>query len=100
MNEYSFKNERGMEEMNLVTSVRDIAVQDPGRTAYHFMGKDTSYGEFEQTVAKFANALESQGVEKGDHVALLLSNTPHFMISLYAAMRIGATAVPQSDLHT
>ncbi|TWT00068.1 fatty acid--CoA ligase family protein [Planomicrobium sp. CPCC 101079] len=85
--------------MNLVERVHNIAIQDSSKTAYHFMGKDTSYGEFEGTVAKFANALESLGVEKGDHVAFLLGNTPHFFISLYATMRIGATAVPINPIY-
>ncbi|MGI2329408.1 fatty acid--CoA ligase family protein [Planococcus sp. YIM B11945] len=85
--------------MNLVESVQRIAVQNASKTAYHFMGKDTSYAEFEGTVAKFANALESLGVRKGDHVAFLLGNTPHFLISLYATMRIGATAVPINPIY-
>lgn len=86
--------------MNLVKRVHEIASQNPSKAAYQFMGKDTSYGEFEQTAGKFANALESMGVQKGDHVAFLLSNTPHFLISLYATMRIGATAVPINPIYT
>ncbi|MDN7243478.1 fatty acid--CoA ligase family protein [Planococcus sp. N028] len=86
--------------MNLVERVHNIAVQDSNKTAYHFMGKGTSYGEFDQAIAKFANALQSLGVEKGDHVAFLLGNTPHFLISLYATMRIGATAVPINPIYT
>lgn len=86
--------------MNLVTSVHDIASQEPHKTAYHFMGKDTAYAEFDQTVAKFAGALQDLGVEKGDHVAFLLSNTPHFLISLYATMRLGATAVPINPIYS
>lgn len=86
--------------MNLVTSVREIANRDAARIAYHFEGKDTSYGEFEQSVAKFAGALEERGVKKGDHVAFLLSNTPHFLISLYATMRLGATAVPINPVYS
>lgn len=86
--------------MNLVKRVHEIAGQNPSKAAYHFMGKDTSYGEFEQTVGKFANALESLGVKQGDHVAFLLSNTPHFLISLYATMRLGATAVPINPIYT
>ncbi|RNF39393.1 fatty acid--CoA ligase family protein [Planococcus salinus] len=86
--------------MNLVTSVQGIASQEPHRTAYHFMGKGTTYGEFDQSVAKFAGALQELGVEKGDHVAFLLSNTPHFLISLYATMRLGATAVPINPIYS
>src|SRR5690606_30116756 len=49
---------------------------------------------------KFAGALQELGVEKGDHVAFLLSNTPHFLISLYATLRLGATAVPVNPIYS
>ncbi|KOS71646.1 long-chain fatty acid--CoA ligase [Lysinibacillus contaminans] len=86
--------------MNLVSCVRQQAVEQPEKVAFHFMGKDTSYGEFEQTVSRFAQGLQDLGVQKGDHVAFLLGNTPHFLISLYATMRLGATAIPVNPIYT
>jgi len=86
--------------MNLVTSVHDTATKQPGKIAYNFLGKDTTYAEFDQSVSMFASALQDLGVEKGDHVAFLLGNTPHFLISLYATMRIGATAIPINPIYS
>lgn len=86
--------------MNLVTRVRETALQQPTKTAYHFMGNDTSYAEFDQSIARFASALRELGVEKGDHIAFLLGNTPHYLISLYATMRLGATAIPINPIYT
>lgn len=86
--------------MNLVSRVHETATTQPGKIAYHFMGKDTSYAEFDQSVSMFASALQGLGIEKGDNVAFLLGNTPHFLISLYATMRIGATAVPVNPIYT
>ena len=86
--------------MNLVSSVRQTALEQPTKTAYHFMGTDTSYAEFDQSISCFASALRELGVEKGDHVALLLGNTPHYLISLYATMRLGATAIPINPIYT
>ena len=86
--------------MNLVERVRETAHVQPGKTAYHFMGNDTSYAEFDQSVALFASAIQELGVTKGDHVALLLGNTPHFLISLYATMRLGATAIPVNPIYS
>lgn len=86
--------------MNLVSSVRQQAVQQPDKIAYHFMGKDTTYGEFEFTVGRFAKGLQELGVEKGDHVAFLLGNTPHYLIALFATMRLGATAIPINPVYT
>ncbi|SOC16957.1 long-chain acyl-CoA synthetase [Ureibacillus xyleni] len=86
--------------MNLVEKVRQTAIEQPDKVAYHFLGRDTSYGEFEQQVSQFASALQQLGVEKGDHVAFLLGNSPHFLISLYATMTIGATAIPVNPMYT
>lgn len=90
----------GMVVMNLVTSLQSKAQQQPDKVAYHFMGRDTSYGELEHAVGKFAQSLATLGVKKGDHVALLLGNTPHFIVSLYATMRLGATAIPVNPIYT
>lgn len=86
--------------MNLVSKVHDTALQQPDKVAYHFMGKDTTYSEFDASVAQLASALQGLGVEKGDHVAFLLGNSPHFLLSLYATMGIGATAVPINPIYT
>lgn len=86
--------------MNLVSTVHEIAGKQPNKVAYHFMGQDTTYGQFDTQVAQLASALEDLGIEKGDHVAFLLGNTPHFLISLYATMRIGAIAIPVNPIYT
>lgn len=86
--------------MNLVSKVYETSKLQPEKSAYHFMGKDTSYAEFDQSVSMFATALQELGVERGDHVAFLLGNTPHFLISLYATMRIGATAIPINPIYS
>ncbi|ARD49028.1 fatty acid--CoA ligase family protein [Sporosarcina sp. P33] len=86
--------------MNLVSSVQQTAQTKPDKVAYRFMGQDTSYAEFDMSVSMFASALRNLGVRQGDHVAFLLGNTPHYLISLYATMRIGATAVPINPLYT
>lgn len=89
-----------MDVLNLVEVVRQQAITQPEKTAYYFMGKPTSYAELEGTVSRFSSALQNLGIEKGDKVALLLGNTPHFIISLYATMRLGATAIPINPLYT
>ncbi len=100
MNHHSFYSYKGVENMNLVSEVYRTSTEQADKVAYHFMGKDTTYKEFEDSVSRFATALKELGVEKGDHVAFLLGNTPHFIISLYATMRIGATAIPINPLYT
>jgi len=43
---------------------------------------------------RFAAALQQAGVKKGDRVALHLPNCPQFVVAYYAALMIGAIAVP------
>jgi long-chain acyl-CoA synthetase len=56
------------------------------------------YGEVNGAANKVANALVALGVQKGDKVALMLPNTPHFPICYYGILKAGATVVPLNVL--
>ncbi|KIL47347.1 fatty acid--CoA ligase family protein [Jeotgalibacillus campisalis] len=86
--------------MNLSDRLRENALQHREKAAYTFMEQSATYGELNGAVNKMANSLEAMGVKKGDHVGLLLGNSPHFIVSLYAALRIGATAIPINPIYT
>ena len=86
--------------MNLVEQVRQRALEQPNRIAFHYKGKDITYGEFEQAVGKFASVIRHLNIQKGDHIALILGNRPEFLISLYAAMRAGVTVIPINPIYT
>src|SRR5699024_9203493 len=43
-----------------------------------------------EKVCKFANVLESRGIEKGDRVAIYMAMTPELAIAALACARIGA----------
>jgi long-chain acyl-CoA synthetase len=49
----------------------------PNHTALIFMGTQITYQELESLVNRFAQALLSLGVKKGDKVAMVLPNIPH-----------------------
>ncbi len=53
-------------------------------------GAALSYGELLAEVSKFANALKSLGVKKGDRVAIYMGMTPELAVALLACARIGA----------
>ncbi|HAF14341.1 MAG TPA: acetate--CoA ligase [Blastocatellia bacterium] len=50
-----------------------------------------TYQQLHSEVSKFANVLKSQGVEKGDRVALYMPLIPELAIAMLACARIGAT---------
>jgi acetyl-CoA synthetase len=49
-----------------------------------------TYAELHVEVQKFANALKSLGIKKGDRVAVYMGMTPELAIALLACARIGA----------
>ena len=55
-----------------------------------------SYSELLDSSARLAAGLVARGIGAGDRVALLLGNRNEFVITLFAALRIGAIVVPIS----
>lgn len=70
------------------------------RPAVVFHGRSISYRELREAADRFANALASLGVSKGDRVALYLVNSPQFIIAYFAALKCGATVTPISPVYT
>lgn len=69
------------------------------RTAIIFYGTEIKYQALREKVDRFATALFSLGIKKGDRVALLLLNSPEFVIAYYGAMKVGATITPISPVY-
>ncbi len=72
----------------------------PDHAALIFMGTKITYLALEDLVNRFARALQSLGVKKGDKVAMLLPNVPQLVIAEYAAFRIGGVNVMNNPLYT
>jgi long-chain acyl-CoA synthetase len=72
----------------------------PDRTALIYFGRKLSYAQLAQGAHRFALALQSLGVQKGDRVAIALPNLPQFPIALYGALLAGAVVVPTNPLYT
>lgn len=86
--------------MNLSTQLSKTAEIYADKPAYHFMGHSSTYAELDNEITRFASGLEKLGVKQGDHIALLLGNSPHFVISLYGALRLGVTVIPINPIYT
>lgn len=72
----------------------------PERTALIFGEQSIEYGRLLEAVQRLAGGLVSLGVQKGDRVAIMLPNVPHFCISYYAVAAAGAVAVPVNIMST
>ncbi len=89
-----------LENITMPEALRRTAARFSRRPALIFMGLQITYEELERLVNRFARALMSIGVGKGDKVAIVLPNVPHFVIAEYAAFRIGAVSVMNNPLYT
>jgi benzoate-CoA ligase family protein len=65
-----------------------------GRVAVINDAGETTYGELDQGVRRFAAALRGAGVHRGDRVALLLPDGLPFSVVFWGAIAAGAVAVP------
>ena len=73
----------------------------PKADALDFLGQKTRFGELAKNINAFAGALQSQfGVKKGSRVALLLPNSPFFVIAYYGILRAGGIVVNCNPLYT
>ena len=85
-------------DVPLTRFLDDSADYFPDATAMIFEGRRFSYQEFRALVNSLAAALTSLGVGKGDRVALLLPNSPPYVIGYYAILKIGGLVVNLNPL--
>ncbi len=76
----------------------DAAARWPERAAIDFMGREISFSELANLVARAAKGLQTLGVGPGLHVGLFLANTPHYIISFFAILKAGGVVVNYSPL--
>jgi len=83
-----------VEGMSIAASLANRATRDPeGAFLLH---QDTliTFGQVDSRSDALAAAFSSLGIEAGDRVALILPPCPEFVISLFAAAKLGAVIVP------
>jgi len=70
----------------------------PDKASIIYYGNRISYKELWISILRLSGHLKDMGVVKGDRVALFLENSPHFIISFFAAIRANGIAVPINPL--
>lgn len=84
----------------LYRQLDESASRFPERPCTRFFGKELSYAKIKELSDRFAASAHVLGVEKGDRVALLLPNSPQFVIAYYGLLKAGAVIVPLNPLYT
>lgn len=85
-------------EQPVFSFLDDTAARAPNRLAIIFGGMELTFAELHNLANRFANALKSLGVKRGDKVAIHLPNCPQFAIAYYGVLKAGATFTPMSPL--
>lgn len=62
------------------------------RAAVHFLGRDFSWRELDSSSDAFAVALQDQGFQPGERVAIQLQNSPQFLAALIGIWKAGGAA--------
>ena len=79
--------------MNIGTLLERVARQVPDRPATVFEGETLTFRQFNDRSNRFAQALLSLGIGKGDRVAILQTNSPRIHEAWFGALKIGAAVV-------
>ena len=84
----------------LVDYMADVAREHPSQPALIFKGATITYGDLERLSDACASAFASLGIRRGDRVALLMPNSPQFVIVEIGAWKVGAIVAPLNPTYT
>ncbi len=78
--------------------IEQKAKEQPQAKALVFKGAVITYGELQSKVDRWAHVLASRGIKAGDAFGLVTKNSPEFIVTFFALMKLGARAVPVNFL--
>jgi acyl-CoA synthetase (AMP-forming)/AMP-acid ligase II len=74
----------------------DMSKYNPNGKAIIYGERKVTWKELNNRVNRFANALVSLGIKKGDHAIIFFHDCPEFIEISYALLKIGAVPVPMN----
>ena len=84
---------------SLVHALRRSVAAAPDRTFLAYFDGRLSYREVDELSDSVAGHLAARGLERGDRVAILLQNSPLFVLALLGAWKAGAIVVPVNPMY-
>ncbi|GAI42452.1 unnamed protein product [marine sediment metagenome] len=84
--------------MNIIQILEKPASEVPQKTAIILGSRRVTYGGLNEASNRIANALIGLGMEKGNHVAILLSHSPEWVINYFGVIKAGGVAVLLSSM--
>ena len=86
-------------EVPLHAILEKTAKEHPEKAVIAYSETSITYAELDMLSSRFAAALATLGIQKGDRVAIFLPNIPQFVIAYYGVLKAGAVLTAISPLH-
>ncbi len=84
----------------LYALLTDSAKRLPDKLCIHYQGRDISYDEADEVSSRFASALLSLGLKKGDRVAIFMPNIPQLVFGYFGVLKAGGVVVLCNPIYT
>ena len=86
---------------NLGSIIEQSAEKFSDKKAVTCMGSSLTFTELNQLAEQFASFLQQKlSLKKGDKLAIMLPNTPQYLLALFAAFKIGVIVINVNPLYT
>ncbi|MEG9861535.1 MAG: long-chain-acyl-CoA synthetase [Parvularculales bacterium] len=79
-------------DRTIVDIVEEFARKTPDSPAIIFDNRTWTYGEFNAAANQYARWAQSQGIGRGDVVALMMENRPEYLIAWLGIIKVGGIA--------
>ena len=86
--------------MNLIDFVKERAREFGSKVFLWEKETSSTYREFDLVTDRMAAALQSLGMKKGDHAAVLFPNSIDTVLCYFSIIKAGGTAIPINPLYT
>ncbi|CAM5402264.1 hypothetical protein SPURM210S_00758 [Streptomyces purpurascens] len=84
---------------SLVHALRRVVAETPDSDFLAYFNGRLTYREVDELSDSVAGHLAARGLERGDRVAVLLQNSPHFVLAVLGAWKAGAVVVPVNPMY-
>ena len=79
--------------MTLTEILEEKAKENKNTVVFIYRDQKITFGELENQAKRLAQSLNHLGIRPGERFAVCLRNSPEFVITTFALMRLGATSV-------
>ncbi|WP_416969107.1 class I adenylate-forming enzyme family protein [Streptomyces sp. 4F14] len=84
---------------SMVDALRAAVRTVPERAFLTYFDGRLTYAEVDALTDSVAGHLAGRGIDRGDRVAVILQNSPHFVLALLGAWKAGAIVVPVNPMY-